>query len=377
MSADILNYDPEYEQVKFDTAYNLNTFNALEILRKADAAKRQEMLQNLKKKDAPMQSVELVTLEDGSQSLCLYHPSEKERLNHYIMNRFPEFRAQGMTKKQYAKHFFNCSSSNLCNIITRESCPRDILIAGALMMNPPLNARELDHALMEVGHPGLFTNTYDQDENIRNHVLKRFFDYVAQVNVRQHLVVWPEIADRVLTALGLTPLNRQNADVSDIPGISGSAELRAHLVDALWARIRPQIASWLDEAEEICIPTNYMVRRNKHLHDRLTALKRTADDKHFFTKLAQAVCLNPDSARALFDDKNPIFEKHSNHGDRDALIRGAIFLRCTLRETNILLAEANHALLYVFREDPNELNHIAELLQNEIERERASQSVAL
>ena len=162
MPAVIQDFDPEYEQIKYDTMYNINTSIALHILRTADEKKRQEMLQNLKKADASMQSVELLILEDGSQSLCLYHPSEKARLNHYIMNRFAEFRAQGMTKKQYAKYFFNCTSSNLCNIISRESCPRDILITGALMMSPPLNARELDHALMEVGLPGLFTNTYDR-----------------------------------------------------------------------------------------------------------------------------------------------------------------------------------------------------------------------
>ena len=368
--------DPEYEQIKFDANYNSNTFYALEILRKADDDKRREMIQNLKKEDALMQRVQLDILEDGSLSLCLYHPNDKDRLTHYILNRFPEFRAQGMTKKQYAKHFFNCTSSNLCNIITRESCPRDILITGALMMNPPLNARELDHALMEVGLPGLFTNTYDQSENIRNYVLTCFFEHVAKVNVRQHLVVWPEVADRVLKELDLEPLNRQNAGVLEIPDIDSSAEVQANLVNHLWKEIRPLVNGWLDAAEAVCKPVNYMKRRNEYLKNRLEALHLRDDDKRFFDKLTKAVCLNADSAKALFHDKYPISGTHSNHGDRDSLIRGAIFLRCTLDETNLLLSEANHAHLYVFRGNPEELKHIAALLQNEIDRTRAVQNAA-
>lgn len=355
----------KHDQHNDASHYNENTHHVLNILREADKDARQQLLKNLQSRDASKQSVEIISKQDGSQCLCLYHPSDKARLERFILNRFDEFRSKGMTKKQYAKHFFNCSSSYICNIISRESCPRDVLITGALMMHPPLSAAELDHALMEVGHPGLFTNTYDQDTNLRNFVLKRFLGFVAEAKVPKNLIVWPELADRMLIELEMEPLNRQNTDYSD-----GSAPTGDHReqIEQLWTQLRPLIFGWLAEAEKACVPVNYMVLRNRHLNERLKRLNPKVGTSAFFQDLASAAGLNAPGAKALFANAFPVGDKHSNHGNRDALVLGAAFLGCTLDETNRILQEANHPLLYVFRQDEIELTHIAKLLQNELDR---------
>lgn len=171
--------DPNTER----SPYNNTTAGLLRILRDTDAAQRKLLLKNMITQESDQLSVELETDSGGLKTLVITRPSDQDRTNAIILERRDELKERGMKNGTYARYYFNRSPSQIGNIINGVKCPRDVILTGVLMMRYPLTADQTSHALMEVGHPGLFTDTYIARENLRNYVLRRLLTHINALGV--------------------------------------------------------------------------------------------------------------------------------------------------------------------------------------------------
>ena len=320
--------------MRYDDVYRNGTAGLVNFLieqQTADAKENWKLVKNQKPRHV---NVEVTTAEDGSAEIVISQPSSADRASSIIMGRQDAFKAMGIKKGQFAKIYYTCSASQIWNVTNKKaSPPRDFILIGLLMMEHVYDSEKASHALMEVAHPGLFTNTYDATVNIRNYVLAHIFDHASKKTMtdpQTEKVVWLQFANDVLSHLGLETLAKHegNADALDDDDIDLANE-------------------WLDEATNNCRPVNYMTFRQ----EMLALSKKTPAELSILSHASL------DSCKDLLNGSIPILStakdgkeskgsKHSNHGRRDSIIWLGYALDCSLEQVNRLLAESNYALIY-------------------------------
>lgn len=130
------------------------------------------------------------------------------------------------------------------------------------------------------------------------------------------------------------------------------------------------LTQWLEDAHKVCVKSNYTILR-RSLLERF-AKENNLSDSRVIPYLSRISYSNTSTIRDVFASK---FAGEGTHGSRDTLIQGAVHMGCSLDEANTLLREANHALLYPFREDNTDARSIALLLRNELARKQREEEL--
>ena len=327
----------DMDKETYGAGYRPGTAALINLLQTQDVDEATNRWKRIKTQKATHLQVDIQTTADGCTELVLSLPSSAERAKAIISDRRDSLKKQGISKADFARVFYNRQPTQLCNILSgRAAAPRDFILIGLLMMEQVYNSTDVSHALMEVGHPGLFTRTYNREENIRNYVLGKMFDMISREtkDTPQNEVVWPQFANHVLKHLDLPTLAKHAGD----PRMLTNEQMS-------------EADAWLEEAERSCGHVNYMVHR-RHLFERSGKTVQT---------LAALSCASYDSCNDLLKGEIPITlgrsveedgqdcsstGTHSNRGRRDSLIWLGYALDCSLEQVNQMLEEANHALIY-------------------------------
>lgn len=323
--------------------YGTQTAGVISLFSQSSEEELRRLLDNIKIEESKKQRVYLKDAADGGKHLHIERPTDKERANVIMLASLEE----GLRKGVLAKEYLNISPQHFSMIIGEKQCNKaslDLIVCAALVLRHPFGIDQVDHVLMEIERAGLFTDTYDEIQNLRNYILRKLLAYAQEHECPRER--WLFFGLEVLAFLGMKPLQEW-----DNVRVNLSIEEEEMILD------------WMEEAKKVCGKTNYMVRRNRYLNRYAQENGISLDDA--ITRLADEIPLDRGSVRDVFASE---FSVEGTRGRRDTLILGAIRMNCTMEETNRMLREANYALLYPFRENPDEIVHIALLLQNEIVR---------
>ena len=302
--------------------YRSGTATLISLLQAQEVDDATIQWKRIKTREASYLKTEVRTNANGDAELVIYQPSRSETTKAIISDRRDELKKGGLAKSDYARVFFNRSPNQLNNIMNGKApAPRDFILIGLLMMEEVYNSDDVNHALMESGHPGLFYNTYSKVDNFRNYILSRLFDHIAQITKEtpQKEVVWPHIVNSVLDYLGCHTL-------------------AGHVVEEnlLTVSLRELADTWMEEAETACKVVNYMVRRNQYVCRSGKSIQQLSELSH----------IGYNACHDMLSGSFPVGGQHSNHGLRDNLIWLGAALDCTLEEVNALLEEAYYAMVY-------------------------------
>jgi len=216
--------------------------------------------------------------------------------------------------------------------------PRNIAIALLALSADVPSLSDIDHILMELCHPGLFSSTYDRAENRRNALIRIFFRYAAkhpEIAGRERLILLNTLMSKYATRMGLRQKTALITETFDV-------------LDAL--------------PEELCedcdreLPSigagTFRPRRLKY-RQRFMEKKGITKVQDAIRLLARLSATSEPTVRSFFSR-----ESHTSKCSRDNIIFLALALECDLEEANAMLVEANHALLY-----PNEASGDVEYAQ--------------
>lgn len=318
--------------------YGPDTMGILEKMRLADQPGYQQMLRNIRFSEGAVQHV-FFTDDPEDPQLCAVLPTDRDRANAILLAPLE----QGLKKGELASDHYNIRPSQIAMIAgpdMRYKVNQDLMICAAMMVNPPLCVDEVNHVLMEVCQPGLFTMTYDPQINLRNFVLTRLLEYAQDHPCPRDW--WLSLARDILACLNLPPLHK----------LSGSAR-QLSSEEAALAR------SWYEEARRTIPPVNFMTLRKRAFDAYRTNTRQTQPDA--INTLKDKVFMSADSIIKLLTSQS---STRRSRGSRDSLIRLAIHLGCSFEEANLMLLQAGFALLYPMRQDDTERDHIKALQKN-------------
>lgn len=330
-----------------NSTYRNETGGLIRKMSEASEEKVRQILEHIRVSEEPKQRVEFVDTDAGTQ-LNIQRPSNAERSNAIFLPALED----GLKMGELASVYLNISPQRFSMIRNKDNPNKpnpDLIVIAALVNLQPFSPEDVNHILMELELPGLFTDTYDQQINLRNYILTKLLDH-AQHNTcpRER---WIYFARDALDFLEMEPLQQ-------LPG-------RA---DNLSVQEKQMLSRWLTEAQQNCVRTNYLHLRHEYLERCIQ--ERGLNRSHAVSILAKESYTSVNAFRDVFNSK---FHSVGTIGSRDTLIRGAIVLRCTLEETNLMLRQSNRALIYPFRENQLELNSMVQLIRNGVMRSQQSE----
>lgn len=205
---------------------------------------------------------------------------------------------------------------------------RDVVLKAILGRDPVPDEKAVEHILMELHHPGLFTSTYDLEVNRRNEVLRAVFSRLRDTPVEDRIL----FASCTLSALGLPDLGLKNTSPETV---------------AEWAR-DPEIALFLEECRQRMTLVSYSDFSNRRADFRQNYIKaRGLGDKslpfiydQLFYEGDQTCSVN------VIQDFFGRMTRPRSRSARDTIIEMGIKMGCSLGQINLMLVEANYALLY-------------------------------
>lgn len=249
----------------------------------------------------------------------------------------------GLKKGELAKGCYNTSPQQLAMIVKEGDAHRpnqDQVISAGLLANPPLKPENVDHALMELELPGLYTEIDvdcvkdDKRINHRNYVLRKILKY-GQDHPKGEWEWWLSFAWAVLDHLGLKQLN----DVTYTgKGLSDEEKKLAE--------------GWLAEAEEKIVKVNCMALR-RHWVDVFKknngmSTEEGVDDLKAVRMIARKAFTGESSAKTqLLSDGY----RQGARGSRLGVAQMAAAMGCDVDDINQLLRQVNYAELYPMQED--------------------------
>ncbi len=224
---------------------------------------------------------------------------------------------------------------------TPRKLKRDIILSVLFLIRPLPTVDQVNHKLMELMQPGLFTETAFIAENQRNWVLYHIFEYGQDHNCPAES--WLEYANAALHYFEMQPL---------IPG-----ECRLIL--------SPEQTQMLDQwssAIESVGTCDFSVMRNDALKEYRYrhGLDTHSGKQEAVRRLAEQTQISQASVESIF---GRMTNKNSNVHP-DTLIPVLAAMGCTLRQVNKMLMQANRALVYYSSRSEYDLRWIRVLMQN-------------
>lgn len=330
--------------------YRKMTAELIGKLEKVQAEKVQELLNNIKIKESKKQRVYEFEAENITE-LRLESPSYQDRADVVFLAALED----GLKKGELAELYLDISPNYFSMIRKpehkrkrdeRHKPSQDLIVAAALVNRRPFKLEDVNHVLMEIELPGLFTDTYIYDKNLRNSVLAKILNYAQNHDCPRER--WILFTWEALDYLGLRNLSNIPVDTSQ-----------------LTMKEETLLDGWLAEAKKECVRTDYMEQRRKHLDDYAKAHNITRSKA--IAKLAELTYIDISTIRDVFASE---FAGKDTHGDRTTIIQVAAHMGCTLEEINTLLRQANYPLLYPFRKDNFDAINIVRALSNKVAREQ-------
>ena len=325
--------------------YRPITSAVIGMMEKIDPKDVENLLNIIKIKESEEQRV-YVSEADSIEQLHIEGPSRVARADVVFLAALQD----GLKKGDLASQYLHISPSHFSMIRNPKKAHKpnlDLIVTAALVNHHPFCVEVVNHVLMEIELPGLFTDTYDYNVNLRNFILARILEYAQDHPCPR--ARWIDFAWEALDYLGMQPLQ-------DVP--VGNCELSVKEEELL--------TKWLEEAKRKCVKTDYMVLRREYLD-------RFAEENHkskteAISLLAEIAAIHISTVRDVFASE---YAGKGTRGSRDTLIQGAVYMGCTLDEINTLLRQANHSLLYPFREDSVDAINMTKALFNKLAREQS------
>ncbi len=320
--------------------YRQRTLMFLSQMKQQNFEEYQRMLNNTHIAD--VKEARVIFSRDDNSILGVELPSNRDHANDIFLKPLTDNLKRGELASIY-----NVSPSQFSMIISRTSVhrvSRDLILCAALMTRTPISVEAVDHTLMELGLPGLFTGTYNERENKRNFILCRILEYGQTHTCADS---WLTFARGILNYLDM-----------DIPG----GNYRNISIPSLSPEEIELAEQWQTEAEESAeklTEIDYMPLRNHYfnLYVQKTGLTRAGALRH----LSEITFLSEDAIKKYLTAK---VATSQTHGSRESLIRLAAELGCTLDEANILLRQSNMAIIYPLQENAYEMELTQRLLRN-------------
>ncbi len=267
----------------------------------------------------------IISGSDGSWQIT--NPTGRDRAEELLTTG----REAGESGKDYAKRL-GISPQELSMFKARASnfrVPgRDVVLKAILGRDPVPDEKAVEHILMELHHPGLFTSTYDLGVNRRNEVLRAVFSRLRETPVEDPIL----FASYTLSALGLPDLGLKNTDPDAVAEWAGNPEIEAFLEEC---RQRMSLVSYSDFSNK-----RADFRKNYIESHGLTEKSLPYIYDQLFYEGDQTCSVN------VIQDFFGRMTRPRSRSARDTIIEMGIKMGCSLGQINLMLVEANYALLY-------------------------------
>lgn len=205
---------------------------------------------------------------------------------------------------------------------------RDVVLKAILGRDPVPDEKAVEHILMELHHPGLFTSTYDLEVNCRNEVLRAVFSRIRDTPVEDRIL----FASCTLSALGLPDLGLKNTSPETV---------------AEWAK-DPEVAKFLEECRQRMSLVSYSDFSNRRADYRQNYIQTHALSDKSLPFIYDQLFYEGDQTCSVnvIQDFFGRMTRPRSRSARDTIIEMGIKMGCSLGQINLMLVEANYALLY-------------------------------
>lgn len=205
---------------------------------------------------------------------------------------------------------------------------RDVVLKAILGRDPVPDEKAVEHILMELHHPGLFTSTYDLEVNCRNEVLRAVFSRIRDTPVEDRIL----FASCTLSALSLPDLGLKNTSPETV---------------AEWAK-DPEVAKFLEECRQRMSLVSYSDFSNRRADYRQNYIQTHALSDKSLPFIYDQLFYEGDQTCSVnvIQDFFGRMTRPRSRSARDTIIEMGIKMGCSLGQINLMLVEANYALLY-------------------------------
>lgn len=287
-----------------------------------------------------------IAVENGQMVLKVSEQDFQMQMQRYgqILDRLLEEARQPHEKKKELAQRLQVDKTILSAALSEKNprkLKRDIILSVLFLIRPLPTVDQVNHKLMELMQPGLFTETAFIRENRRNWVLFRILEYGQDHGCPAEN--WLEYANAVLQFHEMAPL---------VPG-----ECRFELPEdqiRMLEQWKPSIA-----ALDIC---DFSIMRNEALKEYRyrNGLDRHKGKQETFQRLSEQTQVSVASIESMFGRMS---NKNSNVHP-DTLIPVLAAMGCTLNQVNEMLMQANRALVYHSSRSEYDLGWIRVLIEN-------------
>ena len=204
---------------------------------------------------------------------------------------------------------------------------RPICIAIMLCAAEALTVEEAEHVLMEIGYPGFFTNTYDEESNRSNYLTKCVFGWANAAREDEETkrllpdgCEWLGLLEMLLRRLGLPGLLTSCAKMN-VPTWDDCGGDLKKVIEDLEAKVKQICAADLRDSRRAVLKAHGL-KSGGALYD----------------QVANKACCAPKTAEEILLGKS--------RGCYDNLVRCYAAMGCSMVEMNLILQQADCALLY-------------------------------
>ena len=268
---------------------------------------------------------------------------QMRRYNQILQNLLEDIRRPCEKKKELAKRLH--VSQSLLSAATSEKnerkLKRDVILSALLSLSVLPTVDQVNHKLMELAEPGLFTQTAYTEENRRNwvlhHILEHGQDYACPMES------WLLYANTALELLDLPPLICQ-----DTGGVFPEAD-------------RAMLEDWREQIAQIGFVDFSVMRRQLLLDYRI---RNRLDDyggrKKTFDKLSRESGVDVSMVESVFGTMT----NRNSDVNPETLIPVMAVMGCSLYQVNEMLLQANRELVYTTSRTAYALKWIGRLVSN-------------
>lgn len=206
--------------------------------------------------------------------------------------------------------------------------PRSAVIKTLLSRSLVPNASEVGHILMELRLPGLFTKTYDKNENLRNYVMACFFEYASSESAKGNEQPWRQLLQSALAYYGCEKTVWQKLNSEPVTKKDSEMAL---------------FESWRDGFQKIQSSDISYTPFRVEMREQYAAFHENVRPGAFYRRVCERYpCFTYEYVASFFS----AMDINHNRCSRDSIIKLGLFMECTLEEINRMLMEANQARVY-------------------------------
>lgn len=219
---------------------------------------------------------------------------------------------------------------------------RDVVLSALFSLPSVPTVDQVNHKLMELRVPGLYTETAFERENQRNWILYQILEYAGDGKVCP-MGSWKEYANAVLKALELETLicGEENCELPE--------------------KEKARVEEWRSRIDSIGSVDFTLVRRMHLQNYRIkNGLDRHGGKIMAFERLESETGIPLTTVESVF---GTLSNRNSNVNP-DTLIPVMTVIGCTLNEVNEMLLQANRELVYYASCDEYMLRWIGRLMEN-------------